>query len=88
MDDENSRGLLKGILRFFAGASPPKSTLPTSLKSQARDAWLRTDAYLQHETNDLDDVEPESAARTLSAFENLVQYDSSRESDSVSDAIS
>ena len=68
--------------------SPQKSTLPTLLRSQTRDACVRTDAYLQHETNHLDNVEPESVARTLRIFENLVQYDSDRESDSASDAIS
>lgn len=88
MDDEDSRGLLRSILRFLAGRSPQKSTLPTSLSSQARNAWVRTDAYLQHETNDFDDVEPESVARALRTFENLVQYDSDRESDPVSIAIS
>lgn len=84
MDHDDSRGLLKSILGFFARKPPEKSTPPTSLRSQALDAWVRTDAYLQHNINDFDEIDPEQVARTLKAFENLVQYDSDRESDSVS----
>lgn len=84
MDPDDSRGLLKSILGFFARKPPEKSTPPTSLRSQALDAWVRTDAYLQHKTNDFDEIDPEQVARTLRTFENLVQYDSGREPDSVS----
>ena len=84
MDHDDSRGLLKSILGFFARKPPEKSTPPTSLRSQALDAWVRTDAYLQHKTNDFDKIDPEQVARTLRTFENLVQYDSDREPDSVS----
>ncbi|KAI2632315.1 hypothetical protein GGR54DRAFT_29393 [Hypoxylon sp. NC1633] len=88
MDHDDSRGLLKSFLNFFAVRAPEKSsTQPPSLSSQALDAWLRTDAYLQHETNDFDELEPEQITRTLRTFENLVQYDSDRESDSVSNAL-
>ncbi|OKL59123.1 hypothetical protein UA08_05965 [Talaromyces atroroseus] len=79
MDHDGSRGLLKGILAFFARKPPQRLTPSTSLRSQALDAWVRTDAYLQHETNDLDEVDPEQVARTLRTFENLVHYDPDRE---------
>jgi hypothetical protein len=88
MDHDDSRGLLKGILGFFARKPAERLTPFTSLRSQALDAWVRTDAYLQHETNDLDAVDPEQVARTLKTFENLVQYDSDQEQDSVSNVIS
>lgn len=87
MDDADSRGLLKGILGFFARKQPERST-SASPKSQALDAWVRTDSYLQHETDDFDEIEPEQVARALRTFENLVQYDSDLEPDSVSDVIS
>lgn len=88
MDHDDSRGFLKGILGFFARKPPERSTPSTSLRSQALDAWVRTDAYLQHETNNFDEIDPEQIARTLRTFENLVQYDSGREPDSVSNDIS
>lgn len=88
MDHDDSRGLLKGILSFFARKPPERLTPPISLRSQALDAWLRTDAYLQHEANNFDEIDPEQVARTLRTFENLVQYDSDREPDSVSNVIS
>lgn len=88
MDHDDSRGLLKGILGFFARKLPESLTPPTSLRSQALDAWVRTDAYLQHETNDFDEIDTEQVARTLRTFENLVQYDSDREQDSVSIVVS
>lgn len=83
MDDEDSRGLLKSILGFFARKQPERST-PASLHSQALDAWVRTDSYLQHETNDLDDYEPAQVKRTLTTFEDLVHYDADLDSDVVS----
>ena len=87
MDRDDSRGLLKNILGFFARKRPEKLKPLTSLRSQALNAWIRTDAYLQHETNDLDEIDPEQVARTLRTFENLVQYDSDQEPDSVSSVI-
>lgn len=83
MDQEDSRGLLKSILGFFARKSPDTSTQPGS-RPQKHDAWVRTDAYLQHESDEFDDIDPEQVARTLSAFEDLVQYDSDQGADSVS----
>ena len=83
MDQEDSRGLLKSILGFFARKSPDTSTQPGS-RPQKHDAWVRTDAYLQHESDEFDDIDPEQLTRTLSAFEDLVQYDSDRGPDPVS----
>ncbi|KAI1743059.1 hypothetical protein F4680DRAFT_410910 [Xylaria scruposa] len=82
MDHDDSRGLLKLILGFFARKSPERLTRQTSLRSQALEAWLRTDAYLQHEANDLDAIDPEQIAKTLRTFEDLVQYDSDGELES------
>lgn len=88
MDHDDSRGLLKGILGIFARKPPKSLKSPTSLRSQRLDAWVRADAYLQHETNDLDEMNTDQVARTLRTFENLIQYDSDREQDSVSSVIS
>jgi hypothetical protein len=84
MSYSDSRGLLKSILGLFSRKAPEKSTPPTSLTSQALGAWVRTDAYLQHNLDDFDEIDPDKVSRTLRAFENLVQYDSEQESDSVS----
>jgi hypothetical protein len=86
MDSEDSPGLLKSILGIFAQKQPGRLP-PTSVKAQALDAWMRADAYLQHETNNFDEIEPEQVERTLRTFENLVQYDSDQEPDSVSSVI-
>lgn len=88
MDHDDSRGLLSCILGFFARKPRERLTPPTSLRSQALDAWVRTDAYLQYETNDFKDTDPKKVARTLGTFENLVQHDSDREPDPVSNLIS
>ncbi|PYH78220.1 subtilisin-like protein [Aspergillus uvarum CBS 121591] len=81
MDENDSRGLLKSVLGFFARKRPERSTQPASLRSRTREAWLRTDAYLQHDADDLDEVEPERLAKALRVFEDYVQYDSAREPD-------
>ncbi|KAJ5242226.1 uncharacterized protein N7469_000553 [Penicillium citrinum] len=81
MNQVNSQGLLKSILGFFARKPPETSTQPVSLRTQALDAWVRTDAYLQHETSDFGEVDPEQLARTLAKFENLVHYGSDRGQD-------
>ncbi|KAJ2993953.1 hypothetical protein NUW58_g1687 [Xylaria curta] len=82
MDHDNSWGLLKFILGFIARNPPEKLKKPTSPELQALDAWLRADAYLQHETNDFAETSPEQVARALRTFENIVQYDSGQEPDS------
>ncbi|RAK72160.1 S8/S53 family peptidase [Aspergillus fijiensis CBS 313.89] len=81
MDENDSRGLLKAVLGFFARKPPERSAQPASLRSRACEAWLRTDAYMQHDADDLDEVEPERRAKVLRAFEDYVQYDSTREPD-------
>lgn len=83
MEQDDSKGLLKTVLGLFA-RRPPERPAPASLKSRARDAWLRTDAFLQHDSDDFDEIDPDRLARTLRAFEDYVQHDSDRESDSVS----
>ena len=75
MDYDDSRSLLKTILGIFARRPPEKPAPASSLRSQALDAWVRTDAYLQHETNDFEGNDPEQLARTLTTLEDLVQYD-------------
>ena len=84
MDEDDSQGLLKTVLGFFARKRPERSAQPASLGSRTRDAWLRTDAYLQHDTDELSEIDPEHLARTLRALEDYVQHDSDRDSDSVS----
>ncbi|KAK9423695.1 putative Peptidase S8/S53 domain-containing protein [Seiridium unicorne] len=79
MDDAYSRGLLRFMLGFFARKQPEKTAHPASLKSRTREAWLRTDSFLQHDEFDAKDSE--GIARTLSALEDYVQDDSGLESD-------
>jgi hypothetical protein len=80
-DDTDSPGLLQSVLGFFVQKRPRKLAKPASLRSRQREAWLRTDAFLQRD--DLGEADPESVARTLRAFEYLVQDDSDRELDIV-----
>ena len=84
MNQDESRGLLKSILGVFARNRPEKSGPPASVRSKSLDAWLRTDAHVQHETDEFDKIDPEHLARTLSAFEDLVQHDLDQGPDSVS----
>lgn len=81
MDENDSRSLLQNILGFFARKPQTPPSQQASLRSQTLDAWVRADAYLQHESNDLAEVDPEQVSRTLRAFENLVEYDSNYETD-------
>ncbi|PMD47898.1 subtilisin-like protein [Hyaloscypha variabilis F] len=78
-DDTDSQSLLQSVLGLFARKRPQRSAKPASLTSRKREAWLRTDAFLQRD--DLGEADPESVARTLRAFEHLVQDDSDREID-------
>ncbi|KAH0828251.1 intracellular serine protease [Fonsecaea pedrosoi] len=78
-DDTESQSLLQSVLGLFARKRPQSLAKPASLKSRKREAWLRTDAFLQHD--DLREADPESVARTLRAFEHLVQDDSDGEMD-------
>lgn len=79
MDGDDSKGLLRSMLGFFARKRPEKTAQPASLRSRTREAWLRTDAFLQHDADEFDKIDPESLARTLRKLENYVQYDSDRE---------
>lgn len=83
MDDSESQGLLKSWLGFLARKQPERSTKPASLQSRAREAWLRTDAFLQHDSDELGD-DPEGVGKALRALENYIQDDSDPEADSVS----
>ncbi|SMQ51045.1 unnamed protein product [Zymoseptoria tritici ST99CH_3D7] len=78
-DDGEPQTLLQSVLGFFARRPSPKSAEPAALKARQREAWLRTDAFLQRDH--LDDADPASVARTLRAFAALVQDDSDREVD-------
>ncbi|GAW11454.1 hypothetical protein ANO14919_008000 [Xylariales sp. No.14919] len=78
-DDTDSQSLLQSVLGLFARKRPQRSAKPASLRSRKREAWLRTDAFLQRD--DLGEADPESVARTLRAFEHLVQDDSDHEID-------
>ena len=80
-DDTDSQGLLQSVLGLFARKRPQKSAKSASLGSRTREAWLRTDAFLQRD--DLGEADPESVARTLGAFEHLIQDESDREVDFV-----
>ncbi|PVH81390.1 hypothetical protein DL98DRAFT_624868 [Cadophora sp. DSE1049] len=78
-DGADSQSLLQSVLGLFARKGPQKSAKPASLRSRKREAWLRTDAFLQRD--DICEADPESVARTLRVFEQLVQDDSDREID-------
>lgn len=69
-----SQGLLQSVLGLFARKRQPTSVKPASLRARQREAWLRTDAFLQRDH--LADADPESVARTLRAFEHFVQDES------------
>ncbi|KAL4904778.1 hypothetical protein BDW74DRAFT_185369 [Aspergillus multicolor] len=81
MNEDDSQGLLKSVLGFFARKRPERSAQPASLRSRTREAWLRTDAYLQHDADGFEEIDPERLAKTLRTLEDYVQYDSDRESD-------
>ncbi|PSR80203.1 hypothetical protein BD289DRAFT_374413 [Coniella lustricola] len=78
-DDTHSQSLLQSVLGLFARKRPQRSAKPASLEWRKREAWLRADAFLQ--CDGVGEADPESVARTLRAFEHLVQDDSDRETD-------
>lgn len=84
MDVDDSQGLLKTVLGFFVRRRPERSAQPASLRSRKHEAWLRAEAFLQHDADEPDEPDPEGMARTLRALEEYVQYNSDGESDSVS----
>lgn len=80
-DDTDSQSLLQSVLGLFARKRPQKPAKPASLKTRQREVWLRTDAFLQRDG--VGEADPESVARTLRAFEHLVQDDTDRDIESV-----
>ncbi|EGP87251.1 uncharacterized protein MYCGRDRAFT_93376 [Zymoseptoria tritici IPO323] len=58
-DDGEPQTLLQSVLGFFARRPSPKSAEPAALKARQREAWLRTDAFLQRDH--LDDADPASS---------------------------
>lgn len=84
MDVDDSQGLLQTVLGFFVRRRPERSAKPASLNSRRREAWLRTEAFLQQDADESDEPDPERIARTLRAFEEYVEYSSDGESNSVS----
>lgn len=81
-DNTDSQSLLQSVLGIFTRKRPQRSAKPVSLESRKREAWLRTDAFLQRDN--LDEADPESVTRTLRALEHYVQDDCDREIDFVS----
>ena len=85
MDDaDDSQGLLKSMLGFFARKRPERSAQPQSLRSRTREAWVRTDSFSLLQHDDFDEMDPATLARTLRALEDYIQDDSGLELDSVS----
>ncbi|RFU80619.1 intracellular serine protease [Trichoderma arundinaceum] len=85
MDVDDSQGLLQTVLGFFVRRRPERPAKPASLRSRTQEAWLRTEAFLQHDAGASDEHDPERIARTLRALEDYVQYNSDGESDSVTE---
>ncbi|KAI0873178.1 hypothetical protein GGS24DRAFT_406175 [Hypoxylon argillaceum] len=83
MDQDESQDLLKTVLRFLARMRPERSAPTSSIKSKKRDAWLRTNAYLLHDTDGIGEIDPERLARTLRLLEEYIEFDSDRDSDSI-----
>lgn len=81
-DNTDSQSLLQSVLGIFTRKRPQRSVKPVSLESRKREAWLRTDAFLQRDN--LDEADPESVTRTLRALEHYVQDDCDREINFVS----
>ncbi|PCG98246.1 Peptidase S8/S53, subtilisin/kexin/sedolisin [Penicillium occitanis (nom. inval.)] len=82
MDVDETPGLLRSVLGFLA-RKPLERPIkkPKSLKARRQDAWLRTDAFLQHDADAFDEIEPEQRKRTLHALEGYVEVNPDGESD-------
>lgn len=78
MDQEDTRSLFQTVIEFLTKKQPAQST---SLRSRKEDAWVRTDAYLQHESGGVSDIHPDHLAKPLRAFEDYLQLESDQESD-------
>ncbi|KAK1142191.1 hypothetical protein N8T08_008117 [Aspergillus melleus] len=81
-DDTGPQSLLQAVLGIFTRKRPQRSAKPASLRSRKREAWLRTDAFLQRDY--ISEADPDSVAKTLRAFEHLVPDDSDGGRDSQS----
>lgn len=80
-DETESQSLLQSVLGYFARKRPQKTAKPPSLRSRQREAWLRTEAFLQQD--EVGEADPESVDRTLRAFEHLVPDDPDGKTDFV-----
>ncbi|KAF4333670.1 intracellular serine protease [Fusarium beomiforme] len=80
MSQNRQAGLFRRIVGYVAGWSPERST-PQTVESQARNAWLRTDAFLQYETQDFESLDPQYQAKALRALNNLVQFNQNQDVD-------
>lgn len=85
MDVDETPGLLRSVLGFLA-RKPLERPIkkPKSLRERRQDAWLRTDAFLQHDADAFDEMEPEQRKRTLHALEGYVEVNPDEEPDFVS----
>ncbi|KAH8718902.1 hypothetical protein HC256_003528 [Beauveria bassiana] len=86
MDVDETPGLLRSVLGFLA-RKPMERPIkkPKSLRARRQDAWLRTDAFLQHDADALDGMEPEQRKRTLHALEGYVEVKPDGETDGETD---
>ena len=84
MEVDETPGLLRSVFGFLA-RKPPERPIkkPKSLKARRQDAWLRTDAFLQHDADAFDEMEPEQRKRTLHALEGYVEVNPDGEEDLV-----
>ncbi|KAF5705677.1 intracellular serine protease [Fusarium mundagurra] len=72
MSQNKEASLFRRIVGYVASWSPEQST-PRTAKSQAHDAWLRTDAYIQYENQDFESLDPLDQANALRMLNNCVQ---------------
>ncbi|ETS77176.1 hypothetical protein PFICI_11050 [Pestalotiopsis fici W106-1] len=71
MDDADSQSLLRFVLGFFSRRNPESPVHPASLSSRKREAWLRVDSFIQRD--EIYKADRDSVARTLRAFETMVE---------------
>jgi ABC-type hemin transport system ATPase subunit len=83
MSQNGQAGLFKRIVGYLAGWSPERST-PQTVESQARNAWMRTDALLQYENEDFESLDPQHQASALRALDDFVQFKQNQDVDFVS----
>jgi ABC-type hemin transport system ATPase subunit len=83
MSQNGQAGLFRRIVGYLAGWSPERST-PQTAESQARSAWVRTDALLQYENEDFESLDPQHQANALRALNDFVQFKQSQDVDFVS----